>query len=132
MPYFVVSKLQRLLNRREKCLNGASILVMGVTYKADVGDPRESPATKVMELLQKEGAKLLYVDPFTARLTVGDMQYTAKPLTPALLTACDACLILTAHSAFDYDMLVEHAPIIFDTRNGTRHVTGKKDNVVLL
>ena len=72
MPYFVVSKLQRLLNRREKCLNGASILVMGVTYKADVGDPRESPATKVMELLQKEGAVLLYVDPFTARLTVGD------------------------------------------------------------
>ena len=132
MPYFVVSKLQRLLNRREKCLNGASILVMGVTYKADVGDPRESPATKVMELLQKEGAKLLYVDPFTARLTVGDMQYTARRLTPAFLTACDACLILTAHSAFDYDMLVEYAPVIFDTRNGTRHVTGKKDNVILL
>ena len=57
MPYFVVSKLQRLLNQREKCLHGASILVMGVTYKADVGDPRESPATKVMELLQKEGAE---------------------------------------------------------------------------
>lgn len=132
MPYFVVNKLQRLLNRRGKCLNGATILVMGVTYKADIGDPRESPATKVMELLQEEGAKLLYVDPFTPRLTVGEMEYTAKILTPVLLTECDTCLILTAHSTFDYDMLVEHAPIIFDTRNGTRRVREKKDNVILL
>ena len=126
MPYFVVSKLQRLLNRRGKCLNGASILVMGVTYKADVGDPRESPATKVMELLQKEEAELLYVDPYTPKLSVGEVEYTARRPTSALLAACDACLILTAHSTFDYDMLVEHAPIIFDTRNGTRHVKGKK------
>ena len=132
MPYFVVNKLQRLLNRRGKCLNGATILVMGVTYKADIGDPRESPATKVMELLQKEGAKLLYVDPFTPRLTVGEMEYTAEILSPVLLTECDICLILTAHSTFDYDMLVEHAPIIFDTRNGTRRVKEKKDNVILL
>ena len=132
MPYFVVNKLQRLLNRRGKCLNGATILVMGVTYKADIGDPRESPATKVMELLQEEGAKLLYVDPFTPKLTVGEMEYTAKILTPVLLTECDTCLILTAHSTFDYDMLVEHAPIIFDTRNGTRRVKEKKDNVILL
>ena len=132
MPYFVVNKLQRLLNRRGKCLNGATILVMGVTYKADIGDPRESPATKVMELLQKEGAKLLYVDPFTPRLTVREMEYTAEILSPVLLTECDICLILTAHSTFDYDMLVEHAPIIFDTRNGTRRVKEKKDNVILL
>ena len=132
MPYFVVNKLQRLLNRRGKCLNGATILVMGVTYKADIGDPRESPATKVMELLQEEGAKLVYVDPFTPRLTVGEMEYTARILTPVLLTECDTCLILTAHSTFDYDMLVEHAPIIFDTRNGTRRVKEKKDNVILL
>ena len=132
MPYFVVSKLQRLLNQRSKCLNGATILVLGVTYKADVGDPRESPATKVMELLQKEGAELLYVDPFTPRLTVKGAKYTARTLSPPLVAKCDTCLILTAHSTFDYDMLVEHAPLIFDTRNGTRHVKQKKDNVVLL
>lgn len=132
MPYFVVSKLQRLLNRHGKCLKGATILVLGVTYKADIGDPRESPATKVMELLQKEGAKLLYVDPFTSRLTVGETEYAAKTLSPALLAECDTCLILTAHSTFDYDMIVEHAPMIFDTRNGTRHVKKQKDNVILL
>lgn len=132
MPYFVVGKLQRILNKRGKCLNGATILVLGVTYKADVGDPRQSPATKVMELLQTEGATLLYVDPFAPRLTLGDTEYAATTLSPSLLAECDACLILTAHSTFDYDMVVEHAPIIFDTRNGTRHVKKNKEHVTLL
>ena len=132
MPYFVVGKLQRILNKRGKCLNGATILVLGVTYKADVGDPRQSPATKVMELLQTEGATLLYVDPFAPRLTLGDTEYAATTLSPSLLAECDACLILTAHSTFDYDMVVEHASIIFDTRNGTRHVKKNKEHVTLL
>lgn len=132
MPYFVVGKLQRILNKRGKCLNGATILVLGVTYKADVGDPRQSPATKVMELLQTEGATLFYVDPFAPRLTLGDREYAAATLSPSLLDECDACLILTAHSTFDYDMVVEHASIIFDTRNGTRHVKKNKDHVTLL
>lgn len=132
MPYFVVGKLQRILNKRGTCLNGATILILGVTYKADVGDPRQSPATKVMELLQTEGATLLYVDPFAPRLTLGDTEYAATTLSPSLLAECDACLILTAHSTFDYDMVVEHAPIIFDTRNGTRHVKKNKEHVTLL
>lgn len=132
MPYFVVGKLQRILNKRGKCLNGATILVLGVTYKADVGDPRQSPATKVMELLQTEGATLFYVDPFAPRLTLGDTEYAATTLSPSLLAECNACLILTAHSTFDYDMVVEHAPIIFDTRNGTRHVKKNKEHVTLL
>lgn len=132
MPYFVVGKLQRILNKRGKCLNGATILVLGVTYKADMGDPRQSPATKVMELLQTEGATLLYVDPFAPRLTLGDREYAATTLSPSLLAECDACLILTAHSTFDYDMVVEHASIIFDTRNGTRHVKKNKEHVTLL
>lgn len=132
MPYFVVGKLQRILNKRGTCLNGATILVLGVTYKADVEDPRQSPATKVMELLQTEGATVCYVDPFAPRLTLGDTEYAAKTLSPSLLAECDACLILTAHSTFDYDMVVEHAPIIFDTRNGTRHVKKNKEHVTLL
>lgn len=132
MPYFVVGKLQRILNKRGTCLNGATILVLGVTYKADVEDPRQSPATKVMELLQTEGATVCYVDPFAPRLTLGDTEYAATTLSPSLLAECDACLILTAHSTFDYDMVVEHAPIIFDTRNGTRHVKKNKEHVTLL
>ena len=132
MPYYVVAKLQRLLNRRGRCLNGASILVLGVTYKADVADPRETPALKVMELLQQEGTTLAYADPYTPAVEVGGRSYAAVPVTAERLAQSDCALILTAHSAFDYESIVRHAPLVFDTRNGTRHVTGSKANVVLL
>ena len=132
MPYFVVSKLQRILNSRKHCLNGATILVLGVTYKADIEDPRESPATKVMELLQKEGAHLIYADPFTPTLTLNGTQYESQELTASLLRACDCALILTAHSVFDYDVIIQNASLVFDTRNGTRQVQGMKENVWLL
>jgi len=132
MPYFVLAKLQRILNQHEQCLNGANILILGVTYKADTRDPRQSPATKVMELLQKEGAQLTYIDPYAERFQLGDVELSAKNLSPSLLAKCHCALILTAHSSFDYDLIVTHAPVVFDTRNGTRHVKGKKENVVLL
>ena len=132
MPYYVVAKLQRLLNRRGRCLNGASILVLGVTYKADVADPRETPALKVMELLQQEGTTLAYVDPYTPAVEVAGRSYAAVPLTAQRVAQSDCALILTAHSAFDYELIVRHAPLVFDTRNGTRHVKGSKANVVLL
>jgi len=132
MPYYVVAKLQRLLNRRGRCLNGASILVLGVTYKADVADPRETPALKVMELLQQEGTTLAYVDPYTPAVEVAGKSYAAVPLTAQRVAQSDCALILTAHSAFDYELIVRHAPLVFDTRNGTRHVVHRKENVVLL
>ncbi len=132
MPYYVVAKLQRLLNRRGRCLNGAAILVLGVTYKADVADPRETPAVKVMELLQREGARLTYADPFAPTLELEGRSVKAVPLTPAFLEQSDCALILTAHSAFDYDLIVRHAPLVFDTRYGTRNVKGLRENVVYL
>ena len=110
MPYYVVSKLQRILNGRQRCLNGSTILVLGVTYKADISDPRESPATKVMELLQKEGARLVYVDPYTPTVIIHGTTYQSQDLTRDLLAKSDCALILTAHSSFDYDMIVKHAP----------------------
>jgi UDP-N-acetyl-D-glucosamine dehydrogenase len=132
MPYFVVSKLQRVLNQMGKCLKGSTVLVFGVTYKADIEDPRESPATKVMELLQKEGAVLQYVDPYTPSLLIGDHQYKSQTVTPEILQRSACALILTAHSAFDYQLIVEQAPVVFDTRNGTRHVQHHRDRIVLL
>ena len=132
MPYFVVSKLQRVLNKMGKCLQGSTILVLGVTYKADIEDPRESPATKVMELLQKEGANLQYVDPYTPSLMIGDQQYKAHSVTKDLLERSACALILTAHSAFDYQMIVDNAPMVFDTRNGTRQVQQHREKIVLL
>jgi len=132
MPSYVVSKLQRLLNRRQRCLSGAAILVLGVTYKADVADPRESPASKVMELLQREGAQLSYADPYTPTVDIVGQTYEAVELTPMLLAQSDCALILTAHSAFDYKLIVEHAPLVFDTRNATRDVSNEQGKVVLL
>ncbi|MCA9473614.1 MAG: nucleotide sugar dehydrogenase [Nitrospirales bacterium] len=132
MPYYVVSKLQRVLNHRGQCLNGAQVLVLGITYKADISDERESPATKVMELLQNENAKLVYSDPFASSVCIGSHQYKSQPLTPELLSGSACALILTAHSAFDYEMIVQHAPVVFDTRNGTRHVQQNRDRIVLL
>lgn len=133
MPYYVVAKLQRILNRRGRCLNGTQILVLGVTYKADVSDPRETPAIKVMELLQQEGADLTYADPFVPSFVLErGPSYKAVTLTKERLQQSACVLILTAHSTFDYDMVVRHAPIIFDTRNGTRNVKLNKSNVVLL
>lgn len=126
MPYFVMAKLQRILNQQGQCLNGSAILVLGVTYKADNGDSRQSPATKVMELLQKEGAQITYVDPYAEKFKIGNIEYSAKKLSPALLSECHCALILTAHSSFDYEVIVEHAPVVLDTRNGTQHVPGKK------
>ncbi len=132
MPYYVVNKLQRVLNQRGLCLKGADILILGVTYKADISDERESPATKVIELLQKENASLKYVDPFAPSITVGSSQYSSEELTPELLSQSSCALILTAHSAFDYDMIVEQAPVVFDTRNGTKNVQRHRERIVLL
>ncbi|TAJ08509.1 MAG: nucleotide sugar dehydrogenase [Nitrospirae bacterium] len=132
MPYYVLAKIQRLLNQHGHCINGSEVLILGVTYKADVADWRETPAIKVMELLQREKAKLVYADPFTPSVEIEGRSYSAVEVTDAQLRRCACAVILTAHSAFDYERIVKLAPVVFDTRNGTKHVTGKKDNVVLL
>jgi UDP-N-acetyl-D-glucosamine dehydrogenase len=132
MPYFVLNKLQRVLNQRGKCLKGSTVFVLGVTYKADIEDPRESPATKVMELLLKEGADLQYSDPFTPLLALQGQEFKSQQINTETLQRSACALILTAHSAFDYQFIVENAPVVFDTRNGTRNVKHHRDRIVLL
>ena len=105
---------------------------LGVTYKADVEDPRETPALKVMELLQHEGADLSYADPFVPGVTLDGHSYKAVELTKEQLQQSDCALLLTAHSAFDYEMVTSHAPVVFDTRNGTKNVKGNRERIVLL
>ena len=87
---------------------------------------------KVMELLQREGANLSYADPFTPSVSLDGRSYRAVDLTEGALSKSHCALILTAHSAFDYDLVVRHAPLVFDTRNGTRDVKSPKEHVVLL
>jgi UDP-N-acetyl-D-glucosamine dehydrogenase len=114
MPYWCLGKIARALNAHEKALKGSKIQLLGVSYKADIDDTRESPALKMIELLQEAGADVSYHDPFVPELP--ELGLTAAPLEPA---AADCVVIVTAHSGIDYDDLVQQAPLVVDLRNAT-------------
>jgi UDP-N-acetyl-D-glucosamine dehydrogenase len=121
MPDHVVDLVSEALNTHKACINGADILVLGVAYKANIDDYRESPALKVMEKLHRRGAKLRYSDPHVPRLPflVGGESYLmeSEVLTPASIARADCALILTDHRAFDWEAIVPDARLLVDTRN---------------
>ena len=114
MPYWCLGKIARALNSDEKALKGSKVLMLGVSYKSDIDDTRESPALKLIELLQEAGADVSYHDPFVPELPEHGLSST--PLDPS---AADCVVIVTAHSGIDYDALVEQAPLVVDLRNAT-------------
>jgi UDP-N-acetyl-D-glucosamine dehydrogenase len=118
MPYFCVEKLHRALNTRGKSLNGARVLVLGVAYKADIDDLRESPALKVIRLLRVHGAEVEYHDPYCAELPAFDLKSIDLDEYRAL-AAYDAVTIVTAHSALDYRTVVQQSDLVVDFRNAT-------------
>lgn len=120
MPYFVVDKTIHALNQHGKSLKGANILILGVAYKPDVDDMRESPALKIIELLREHGAIVDYNDPHIPELPpTRKYRYKMRsvPLTPEMLKKYDAIIITTNHTAYDYEMIAQHARLIIDTRN---------------
>ena len=118
MPYFCVEKLHHALNTRQKSLNGAKVLVLGVAYKADIDDLRESPALKVIRHLQAHGTDVAYHDPYVPRLD--DFGLASVELGDgAPLAAYDAVAIVTAHSSVDYRAVVEQSQLVLDFRNAT-------------
>jgi len=132
MPKFVVDRVADALNTHCKPVRGSKIGLLGVAYKKNVDDPRESPAFRLMEMLSAKGAELSYNDPRIARLpsmrhyVVPDL--ASQELTSAYLAAQDCVLIVTDHSDYDYSFIVKHAPLIVDTRNATArvgHASGK-------
>ncbi|MGD0384315.1 MAG: nucleotide sugar dehydrogenase, partial [Thermoguttaceae bacterium] len=134
MPRYVVSRLQEALNDKGKPLQGSKICVLGVAYKKDVDDPRESPSFELMELLLAGGAIISYNDPHVPVLP--KMRHYRRlpamnsiPLTPEFLAGLDCVLIATDHSAYDYDLIVRNAPLIIDTRNATKNVTQFRDKI---
>jgi UDP-N-acetyl-D-glucosamine dehydrogenase len=131
MPYYVVEKTIAALNDRGRSVRGAKILVLGVAYKKDIDDPRESPSLKIVSLFQGKGAKVSYNDPFIPRVKghreYPDMDIRSVPLTAARLKSSDAVIIATDHSSYDYDWIVRRAPLVVDTRNAIRR---KRRNVV--
>jgi UDP-N-acetyl-D-glucosamine dehydrogenase len=123
MPQYVVQKVADALNTHSKSVRGASVLVLGVAYKRDIDDVRESPALDVMVELVKKGARVTYHDPYVSRLgphewPSGDL--ASAPLTAETLAAADCVVILTNHTAFDYDAVVRHAPLVVDSRNAIK------------
>lgn len=120
MPAHVVQRAAEILNDHGKPLRGSKVLVLGVAYKRNVSDTRESPAIAVIDLLHKKGAVVEYADPHVPRFDEEDIHLEAVEPTPERLATCDLAIIITDHSRFDYAQIVAHAPVVFDTRNATK------------
>ena len=137
MPYWVVDRLVTALGEHGRALPGAEILVLGVAYKKDVDDLRESPALKLIEILESRGAKVAYHDPFvptlrTRRLRRYDiLELDSVPIDAASLGRYAAVVVATDHSVFDWQAIVSASRLVVDTRNATRRVTSARDKIVL-
>ena len=132
MPYFVVEKVARALNDDRKAVNGSRVLVVGVAYKKNIDDIRESPALDVIRLLEEQGAAVSYHDPFIASFREEGHERRSVDPTPAALAAFDAVVIVTDHANVDYQRLVDHAALVVDTRNATRGTAPSRARVVPL
>ena len=132
MPYFVREKMQRALNKRKKAMNGAKILFLGIAYKKDLGDARESPSIHVMEIVAKDGVDMTYHDPFVPEFTIAGQKMKSQKLTPKLVQAADLVVLTTDHSDVNYKMVAKNAKAILDTRNalGARGIAGKNIDVL--
>jgi UDP-N-acetyl-D-glucosamine dehydrogenase len=122
MPYYAVSRITRSLNGRSKAVRNARVLILGMAYKANVGDLRESPSLKLLELLRAEGADVAYHDPHVANLPEEGL--SSVDLTSEVLAQADCVIIATAHEAIDLVAVVEHADLVVDLRNAVRHRLG--------
>jgi UDP-N-acetyl-D-glucosamine dehydrogenase len=130
MPNVVVGRAAELLNRKKRSVNGSRVLVLGVAYKKDTSDVRESPALDVIRLFQEQGAKIAFHDPFVPQIRVdGAKPLRRTALSPKNLAAADLVLIVTDHSSYDYDMIVRHSKLVFDTRAATRGVRAGRSKV---
>jgi len=120
MPEFVVGKVWEALNRAGRAVNGSRVLVLGVAYKPDVDDVRESPALDIIRLLEADGAVVDYHDPFVPRLEEEGREWVGVPLTDGVLDSVDVAVIVTNHSNVDHARVFRRAPIVVDSRNATR------------
>jgi UDP-N-acetyl-D-glucosamine dehydrogenase len=132
MPLYVVQRAMEALNERERALKGSRILVMGIAYKRDVDDLRESPALRIIELLQEKGALVAYHDPYVPKipkLRAHKLEMSSLPFTREALSGFDLAVIVTDHSAVDYQALVDWVPMVVDSRRATAKVTRNRDRI---
>ena len=131
MPEFVLDNVMKILNKNKKALNGAKVLLMGVAYKNDIDDYRESPAFKVIELLEKNGAELMINDPYCPVSKYKDKTYHSVDWSEVIDEA-DIVVITTNHSCYDYEEIVARAKVVYDTRNATKDVVNNRDKIYKL
>lgn len=131
MPEFVLDNVMKILNKHKKALNGAKVLVMGVAYKNDIDDYRESPAFKVIELLEKNGADLMVNDPYCPVSKYKEKIYNSVDWTE-VIDDSDIVIITTNHSCYDYESIVARAKVVYDTRNATKNVVNNREKIYKL
>ncbi|BBE30315.1 UDP-N-acetyl-D-glucosamine dehydrogenase [Tepiditoga spiralis] len=132
MPEYVVERVMDLLNENKKCMNGAKIVMLGIAYKNDIDDMRESPALKVLEHLEKKRADVTVVDPWVAEFKWNGDTVKTVELTEELLKNADAVVVTTGHTNIDYDFVAKNAKIIFDTKNIMKNVKENREKIVIL
>ena len=133
MPHYVIAKTIEALNEQKKSLKGSKVLVLGLAYKKDIDDLRESPSIELIELLRKKGAKVDYNDPYiprTHKQRQHDLKMVSKKLTAKMLAGYDAVLISTDHSVYDYKWIVKSAKLVVDSRNATAAVRSGRNKIV--
>jgi len=133
MPHYVIMGTMDALNERKKSLKGSKVLVLGLAYKKDIDDLRESPSIELIELLKAKGAKVDYNDPYiskTHKQREHDLRMKSRPLDAKMLASYDVVLISTDHSDYDYDWIVRNAQLVVDTRNATAGVKGNRAKIV--
>ena len=133
MPDYVVARAVSALNQHRKAVNGSRVLVLGLAYKPDVDDVRESPSFELIEKLRGLGAEVDYNDPHVAHthtMRKYDLKMSSVELTAESLASYDAVVIATNHSAYDYQMIADHAKLIIDSRGAMRQITGSHDHII--
>ena len=132
MPEYCVERAVKVLNKYKKAINGSKVLVLGVAYKNDIDDYRESPAIRVIEVLLEQGAEVSYYDPWVKAFKDNDLAMESIPnLTKEVLADADLVMITAAHTNVDYDFVQRNAQVVFDTKNAAKDVKNR-DNIEVL
>ena len=132
MPEYCVDRTAKVLNRAKKALNGSKVLVLGVAYKADIDDYRESPAIDVIEILQREGANVDFFDPYIPKFRAHGKEYVGiADISPEVISSYDIVFVAAAHTNVDYDMIEQNAQAIFDSKNAMKDVKNREKIEVL-
>ena len=132
MPEYCVDRAAKVLNRVKKALNGSKVLVLGVAYKADIDDYRESPAIDVIEILQREGANVDFFDPYIPKFRAHGKEYVGiADISPEVISSYDIVFVAAAHTNVDYDMIEQNAQAIFDSKNAMKDVKNREKIEVL-